>query len=98
MGPNGSYVLAGRTEGSWDGTNAGGSDVAAVELDPEGNELWRFQVGGTGENDDFWDVAVNEQDGSVVLAGDLNDDFYVTKLDAEGTPEWSFEVGLKPRV
>lgn len=37
-------------------------------------------------------VAINHEDGSVVLAGDVNEDFYVTKLDAEGIVEWSFEV------
>lgn len=37
---------------------------------------------------------MTHQDGSVVLAGHQNLDFYVTKLDAEGTLEWSFEVKL----
>ncbi len=46
----------------------------------------------------FWDVAVNQLDGSVVLAGDYNDDFYVTKLDAQGTLEWSFQVKPQRRV
>ncbi|CAM9524878.1 unnamed protein product, partial [Ectocarpus sp. 13 AM-2016] len=91
MGPDGSCVLAGVTEGSWKGTNAGGDDMAAVKLDDEGNELWRFQLGTSEELDDFYGVAINHQDGSVVLAGDLNDDFYVTKLDAEGIVEWSYE-------
>lgn len=47
---------------------------------------------GTGDAlDDFYGIAVKE-DGSVILAGDIDDDFYVTKLDAEGVVEWSFEV------
>lgn len=44
--------------------------------------------------DDAFEAAVTHQDGSVVLAGHQNLDFYVTKLDAEGTLEWSFEVKL----
>jgi len=47
---------------------------------------------GTGDAlDDFYGIAV-EQDGSVILAGDIDDDFYVTKLDAKGVVEWSFQV------
>lgn len=47
---------------------------------------------GTGDAlDDFYGIAV-QQDGSVILAGDIDDDFYVTKLDAEGVVEWSFQV------
>lgn len=39
------FVFAGFTQGSWDGTLAGVADMAAVKLDAEGNELWRYQVG-----------------------------------------------------
>ena len=40
---NNSVVLAGYTYGNWNG-NVGGGDFAAVKLDSEGNELWRWQV------------------------------------------------------
>ena len=43
-GQDGSVVLAGVTEGSWQGAHAGGAnDFAAVKLDADG-EIWRWQV------------------------------------------------------
>lgn len=42
---DGSIVLAGATGGSWKGTHAGGAnDFAAVKLDADGGEVWRWQV------------------------------------------------------
>lgn len=43
-GPDGSIVLAGYTDGSWDAPSKGGTDFAAVNLDAEGAVLWRWQV------------------------------------------------------
>ena len=37
-------ILAGRTEGGWDGTSAGDIDFCAVKLAADGEELWRWQV------------------------------------------------------
>lgn len=46
MAVNGSVVMAGYTSGDWDGeVHAGGDDFAAVKLDADGNEVWRWQVG-----------------------------------------------------
>lgn len=42
---NGSFVLAGYTTGVWSGeASAGGEDFAAVKLDADGVEVWRWQV------------------------------------------------------
>lgn len=41
---DGSIVLAGTTSGEWDGELAGILDFAAVALDEDGVELWRWQV------------------------------------------------------
>ena len=41
---NGSIVLAGSTLGDWSGLNAGSDDFAALALDSEGQEIWRWQV------------------------------------------------------
>lgn len=41
---DGGFVLAGRTDGTWNTTSSGGLDFAAVKLDVDGNELWRWQV------------------------------------------------------
>lgn len=37
-------MLAGSTLGDWSGTNAGNIDFAAVKLDSDGAEVWRWQV------------------------------------------------------
>ena len=41
---DGSAVLIGNTDGSWSGNSYGGNDLAAVKLDVNGGELWRWQV------------------------------------------------------
>ncbi len=43
---DGSVVLVGATTGAWDGVMTGISDFAAVALDEDGLELWRWQVCG----------------------------------------------------
>lgn len=45
MGPDDSVVLAGYTRGNWSTENGGGVDFAAVKLDADGREVWRWQVG-----------------------------------------------------
>lgn len=47
MGDDGSVFMAGSTDGSFSGSNAGFNDFAVVKLDINGTELWRWQVGGT---------------------------------------------------
>ena len=41
---DGSIVLAGSTSGVWDTEEIGIRDFAAVALDEDGQELWRYQV------------------------------------------------------
>lgn len=41
---DGSIVLAGLTDGDWAGGPVGITDFAAVALDEDGEELWRYQV------------------------------------------------------
>ena len=36
--------LVGDTFGNWSGVNEGARDFAAVKLDANGSELWRWQV------------------------------------------------------
>lgn len=40
-----SIVLAGHTYDHWNGTDIGFRDFAAVKLDLDGQEMWRWQVG-----------------------------------------------------
>ena len=44
VGNDGSVVVAGYTAGSWACANLGEVDFAAVKLDKDGKELWRWQV------------------------------------------------------
>ena len=44
MTEDGSYILAGHTEGNWNGERNGGRDFAAVKLDAGGKEVWKWQV------------------------------------------------------
>ncbi|CAN0002449.1 unnamed protein product, partial [Sphacelaria rigidula] len=64
---NGSVLLVGSTGGKWDGLNAGGSDFAAVTLDADGTELWRWQNGSG--NADVLNAATAGSDGAMILAG-----------------------------
>lgn len=48
----------------------------------------------TGSGDDKARTSAIGQDGGVVIAGSLSDDFQVIKLDANGTLEWRFQVSL----
>ncbi|CAN0483185.1 unnamed protein product, partial [Scytosiphon promiscuus] len=43
MAEDGSVVVVGYTYGDWDGVNAGGADFAALRLDANGTEIWRYQ-------------------------------------------------------
>ncbi|CAM9360961.1 unnamed protein product [Scytosiphon promiscuus] len=101
-GWDGSYFLAGFTSGNWNGANSGESDWATVKLDADGTEVWRYQ-GGTEGNDSFTAAAVDQQNGSVVLAGQMSGlvtssasttgNFAVLRIDAGGTVLWEFQDG-----
>lgn len=41
---DGSVIIAGGSRGDWGGPNAGSGDFAAVKLDENGDEVWRWQV------------------------------------------------------
>lgn len=43
-GDDDSIVLAGRTEGDWAASNAGGSDFSVIKLASNGTRLWSWQV------------------------------------------------------
>ncbi|CAN0213505.1 unnamed protein product [Ascophyllum nodosum] len=89
---DGSVVLAGQTDGSWNATSAGVSDWAAMKLDAEGTVVWKWQDGGAGK--DYLRGAALSDDGSVVLGGVLNgSDFAAVKLDADGTENWVWQDG-----
>ncbi|CAM9931836.1 unnamed protein product, partial [Ascophyllum nodosum] len=95
-------VVAGRTNGDWDGTNSGGTDVAVTKLAVgNGTEVWRYQVGS--DQDDISKSVAAGSDGSVVVAGytegDLGGsnaggtDFFAIKLHANGSEAWTWQGG-----
>lgn len=43
-GDDNAHILAGHTDGLWSDFKAGGEDFAALKLDENGTELWRWQV------------------------------------------------------
>ncbi|CAM9975026.1 unnamed protein product, partial [Scytosiphon promiscuus] len=96
MAEDGSVVVVGYTYGDWDGVNAGGADFAALRLDANGTEIWRYQDGSAG-TEKMKSATMVDGDTSVVVVGNLEDDdgfadFVAVKLDAlDGTEIWRYE-------
>lgn len=75
--------------------SASGLDLLVVALDlATGAELWQRQISGSALRDDTaHSVAIDPSDGSVAVAGVVeddttSDDFFVVKFDAAGTELW----------
>lgn len=77
--------------------------VCMLDPPPPPAALWSpLQQGGTAGNDSFTAAAVDQQNGSVVFAGQMSDlltgtettfgSFAVLRLDAGGTVLWEFQV------
>ncbi|CAM9508827.1 unnamed protein product [Ascophyllum nodosum] len=67
VGIDGSIVLSGKTYGEWQAVTDLGQDSVGISLDAEGNILWAFQVGTTG--DEGFEAVTVRPDGLVLLAG-----------------------------
>ena len=65
--PNGDLLVAGETSGSLFAPNAGGTDVVAMRLGPNGSIRWQVQFGGLG-NDSGIGAAAGA-DGNVFVTG-----------------------------
>ncbi|CAN0100846.1 unnamed protein product, partial [Sphacelaria rigidula] len=99
VGRDGNVVMAGHTAGDWDEVNAGEEDFAAVKLDQDGLELWRWQEG-TPLADKIFATAVTE-DGSIILAGYTEgnwggtsaggSDMAAVKLSSDGELLWRWQ-------
>jgi len=106
-GPDGSVYVTGYTFGGLDGnTNAGNgtSDLFLVKYDANGTRQWTRQLG-TAANDQGRGVAV-DTNGSVYVtgytfggldgntnAGNGNSDLFLVKYDANGTRQWTRQLG-----
>jgi len=70
------------------------TDVLFIQVDPQGNELWRKTAGDSEEGDHAALLAATA-DGGVIAAGDTggnlsasNQDIALVKLDAQGQVLW----------
>jgi hypothetical protein len=87
------YAIAGET----DSFGAGGNDFYIVKLDAGGNFQWNRTVGGA--NDDVALAIIQSTDGGYAAAGYTysfgagSRDYYIVKLDAGGTLQWSRTIG-----
>jgi hypothetical protein len=90
---DGGYVVAGSTASF----GAGLDDAYIVKLDASGTLQWSKTIGGTS-----WDGAgsiIQTTDGGYAVAGNTYSfgagvcDFYIVKLDGNGTIQWSKTVG-----
>jgi hypothetical protein len=80
---DGGFIVAGQTYSF--GTNG---DVYLIRTDEDGNHLWSFAYGGTGE-DKAWSVKQAPDSGYIVAGytrsfGEGNEDIYIIKTDADG--------------
>jgi len=99
VGPDGIYV-AGYTDGSLDGSNAGGLDSFVRKYDSYGSVLWARQFGTSG--DDVAEALTVGPDGIYVagytygaLAGANagERDAFVRKYDFDGNAVWTRQIG-----
>jgi hypothetical protein len=97
----GDVVVVGETRGALRGASAGSSDAFALRLRPDGSEVWGVQFG-TSVFDTATGVAIGPA-GEVAVVGwtfgglygphaGLTDAF-VVRLDADGAPLWSAQLG-----
>lgn len=87
------YVVVGTTYSF----GSGNSDMLLCKLDTGGNFLWSKTIGGSG---DEWGFNCREtNDGGVIATGITNSfgagnyDFYVVKVDGNGTVQWTKTYG-----
>ncbi|MDY6933453.1 MAG: carboxypeptidase-like regulatory domain-containing protein [Spirochaetota bacterium] len=90
---DGGYIVAGSTYSF----GAGGSDFIVLKLDPNGVVEWQNTYGGS--SDDAAESIQQTSDGGYIVAGYTESfgaggqDFWVIKLDSNGTMDWSQTFG-----
>jgi len=103
---NGDVYVAGYTYGNLDGDHNGymmGSDAFVAKYDPNGNEIWTRQFGGTYNDDGALSVAVNDS-GAIYVAGfttgtvggNLSNgmtDAFIAMFNRDGDMLWSRQAG-----
>ncbi len=97
----GNVYISGVTEGSMDGTNAGGLDAFLSKYDDSGTLQWTRQLG-TSEHDPSTAVSADGL-GNVYISGITygsldgtnagDGDAFISKYDATGTLDWTRQLG-----
>jgi len=97
----GNIFISGNTQGSLDGSNAGGLDAFLAKYDSFGNILWARQLG-TSADDAANGIAV-DGDGNVFIGGETygnlggpnagGQDAFVAKYDTSGSLLWTRQLG-----
>lgn len=97
----GSVYVAGRTNGSLVGTNAGGHDAILASYDSGGNLQWLRQFGSS--DSDYGDAVWPDGSGHVYMAGATSgslaatnagrQDVYLAKFDSSGANQWIRQFG-----
>jgi hypothetical protein len=98
---SGNVYIAGFSQGSLGGTNAGNMDAFVAKYDSSGSLLWSRQVG-TSTIDDFTGISADGS-GNVYLIGDTMgslagtnaglQDVFVSKYNSNGTLLWTEQLG-----
>ncbi len=101
VGKNGDIFIAGKTTGSFEGTNKGASDGFLVCFDSLGNNLWNRQFGSSGDEDITWSAM--DEKGNIYITGTTTGDLggrnagktdvFVVKYDAKGNQVWIRQFG-----
>jgi uncharacterized delta-60 repeat protein len=90
---DGGYIVAGNSVSF----GAGGGDVSVLKLDANGTVEWQRTYGGP--DDDSAQSIQQTSDGGYIVAGSTNSfgaggyDFWVLKLNADGTVGWQYTYG-----
>ena len=88
---NGSILLAGQTQSSFDGqTIAAAEDGVVIKLNPDGTKQWTRILGSTSSGSSY--SVATSQDGSSYVAGYSNSQGSLTKYAADGTKIWQNAV------
>lgn len=100
---SGNLYVVGATTGDLAGVNAGDRDAFLAKHDTAGNVLWTRQLGGT-ESDVAESVAVDSS-GNIYITGWTNNalgtthygsnDAFLSKYDAQGTLQWTRQIGTQ---
>jgi uncharacterized delta-60 repeat protein len=90
---DGGYILAGWTKSY----GTGNYDVWVIKLDADGGITWQWTYGGT-DYDTVSSIQQTSDDGYIVAgftksSGEVNGDFWVLKLNDDGTISWQKSYG-----